>query len=673
MSISGSSQLRTVTAHPREFEGSSGKTIQYIHYRGYGTPPLSIGQPGDIFIDMSTNGHRLFIRYDEWREWSGVHRSGVEMSKRPFIHPGDNTRIMWCSSTDVLWQKKSSFYQGRLELFKQDAYLQRSFISAHELIKRSGVLSRPEVPTSQKYRAYKSRRPRTTSRPDEGIQGTYTHTPLSTPFDGFRDLQPLAQDSQTCKGSGRCTPPTRERSPAARKDIAFDSQYQPASTLGTQYSTLHHSQIEASNAAQTEALLTIRLPGKGYQVLSVHKRSFEKSLGENLVYIQYRGRGCPSLDLGSPGDFFVDKSSGAHRLFVRYNTWLEWPGIYDTAGTREDPLDKKFLHPQDPTRVVWCTTFDVTWFKNSSIRNAVSRYFALEAAGTSFISTHDLLSRCSMGIGRPKRSLPAGSQPLNNTNAKKRRVSGKKPPSEHYVSDSEPPSSTEPQTATTLHPKLHSAREISSSPDLPLSASVHPSRFRPRPKLLAHQATDDMSSSESESPESSALSTVFSIEKHTTPATSPRLRSSPASFLSSSDGATTSIHKKELMDGILPASLNEAVVEAKRTHRIKELYTKRKERYQTRRQELAQNELEIATQEEQLKEAEKRAKERLEKARQNALRRKEEIKQREEELRREKEELEAREVEVFQREQALKRRRALINQMEGMIGQWDEA
>lgn len=157
--ISGASQSgRPIAAYPREFDGPDSEVIYYIQYRGYGSPQSSIGRPGDIFIDITPSAYRLFIRYDEWREWAGVHRSSASASDKiifHFNHPKDGTRTVWCSTTDILWYKRNSISKSKLRLFAMSAYVHHSFISAHELILESGTVSRQSVPVTQKFMAHK--------------------------------------------------------------------------------------------------------------------------------------------------------------------------------------------------------------------------------------------------------------------------------------------------------------------------------------------------------------------------------------------------------------------------------------------------------------------------------------------------------------------------------------
>lgn len=151
--------------------------IQYIQYRGYGSPSLSTGRPGDMFIDMSPNAYRLFIRYEEWREWLGVYRSAVPVSDKPsfqFNHPKDGTRTIWCSTTDILWYRKNSISKVKTRLFSMGVYINHEFVSAHELILESGTLSRQTIPVTQKFMGHKELHLRGKMREKHDIPGTFT-------------------------------------------------------------------------------------------------------------------------------------------------------------------------------------------------------------------------------------------------------------------------------------------------------------------------------------------------------------------------------------------------------------------------------------------------------------------------------------------------------------------
>ena len=132
----GQSQNLPVFAHQRQFQTQHGTTIRYIQFRGYGSPPPTLGKPGDMFLDMSPGAYRLFVKYTTWIEWTGAHRNPTSFH---FRHPCDNARVVWCTYNDVLWFKTVSLSSARTRLFRSIA---SSSIPAHRMITRSGILTR---------------------------------------------------------------------------------------------------------------------------------------------------------------------------------------------------------------------------------------------------------------------------------------------------------------------------------------------------------------------------------------------------------------------------------------------------------------------------------------------------------------------------------------------------
>ncbi|KAF9462188.1 hypothetical protein BDZ94DRAFT_1309838 [Collybia nuda] len=635
---------QSIIAHRREFKSSNGDTPHYIRYQGYGDPPPSIGQPGDIFVDMSPNTHRLFVRYHEWQEWYGVYRSTSYPTGGPsfqFQHPKDKSRTIWCSPTDVTWYKKNSFYRSRMRLFTLDAYAGRSFVPAHDLLSNSAILSLKSITGKQ-----------------VGVRAN----------DRLREQEIFVLNNEGAQIQQR-----RIVGPALITEIPLSDPVILASTSRyTQSDIQSVMQRQVSTSLHT---LSHEQQANGYGVFSIHKRSFKSpylnSPTKVIAYVQYRGLGTPSTNLGNQGDLFIDKSPNAYRVFVRYDDWLEWPGIYSTAGLAEDPHDGTFLHPEDPTHIVWCTDFDVTWFKATLIRNSKVQHFAAEPTNTSFISAHNLISRSIMRTQSPsKRILSGASGTGGDPQTKKRKISEKKSPSKYHAPRNGPSSLAELQVTTTPHHHLVAGQSAGPSPGPPVNTSNTPSSHFLSPHPSAGGIIDAPGC---ESRESSINPMDPSSENITIPTTSSDLESSPTSPPHSGTGITTPPPKNEPTEEILPANITEAVEGAEQAQRLKEIHRKRMGRYQSRRQELVQSELEVAAQEQQLLEAERQMKERLEAARQNALKRREENRHREEELRKEKEELVACEEEVFQWEQAIKRRKELVAKMENMIKRMDES
>jgi hypothetical protein len=160
------------------------------------------------------------------------------------------------------------------------------------------------------------------------------------------------------------------------------------------------SMLLRSGKHMTEADPIIVHAGPGTsRVISVHKREFpvDASNSSTIQYTQYRGTGVPLLDLGEPGDLFIDMTPETYRIFVRYQFWREWPGISEETGTSNELPDSRFTHPEDPTRIVWCTPADVMWYKIASARLGRVRLFSSTAYdGATFVPAHDLIQWSSI-------------------------------------------------------------------------------------------------------------------------------------------------------------------------------------------------------------------------------------------------------------------------------------
>ena len=90
-------------------------------------------------------------------------------------------------------------------------------------------------------------------------------------------------------------------------------------------------------------------------------RSFR--VGEDTCpFSELRGLGPPGLDIGLPGDIYIDITPGLHALYARYpENWLLWPGPKD-ASTRA-----LLLHPRQSGRCLWCLD-SVGWFLPRNIK-----------------------------------------------------------------------------------------------------------------------------------------------------------------------------------------------------------------------------------------------------------------------------------------------------------------
>ena len=70
---------------------------------------------------------------------------------------------------------------------------------------------------------------------------------------------------------------------------------------------------------------------------------------DSYPFSEFRGLGSPGLNLGQPGDIYIDITPGLHALYARYpESWLLWPGANDASNL--------LRHPLHNDRCLWCHT-----------------------------------------------------------------------------------------------------------------------------------------------------------------------------------------------------------------------------------------------------------------------------------------------------------------------------
>lgn len=634
----------TSIAIVKTFQNADGITSQYKQYCGRDAPPIDLGMSGDMYIDTSPNAYRLFIRYESWKEWPGVYR-GSPSREFQFPHPVDKTKTVWCSPTDVLWYKKSSIYMGKRGLFLR--YPSVSFVSAGELIDRTGLLSR--------LHAYVQTHVASSANFNPASTPTSVHTTLSS-------------KSSYIPNTGDSLPPfTHNQVSSSSSRVSMSSSARGSSNI--------------HDTHQISPMSSPSNPQQPVQVISRHERIFESATKQVTQYIVYHGLGHPSIDLGRPGDMFVDVTPNTYRVFVRYESWREWPGIYDGFGTTSHPLVRDFTHPQDNTRVVWCTQSEVMWYKNTSLRCGRLRLFSSKPyIGASFVSAHKLITRS----GIPERAgvhclqLDDGSTGAAE-NTKKRKIETERERERDHndsaVANSEDiPSSSCLQSLSAAsassvtavgsaqgHSRLPTRTSISPSPDIALGST-----------LL--QTEHQLSTASGESLH--GVSRGSSVLSELPPGFENQISTSPLALESSNFRSPSPNNEDQnldmTIDGIDDVDYAGAARAARQSARLKEQYGKRKTKYLDRKMKLTRREAELAKQQDELEEEIRRARLRLKEAKQDAISRSEEAKRRDEELQRQKAEVIALENRVFRQEQALRKQKEIIEKMQGSISLWEQ-
>lgn len=81
---------------------------------------------------------------------------------------------------------------------------------------------------------------------------------------------------------------------------------------------------------------------------------------DTYPYSEFRGLGSPGVNLGQPGDIYIDITPGLHALYARYpESWMLWPGANDALNL--------LRHPLHSDRCLWCQT-TVGWIHPRRVR-----------------------------------------------------------------------------------------------------------------------------------------------------------------------------------------------------------------------------------------------------------------------------------------------------------------
>lgn len=82
---------------------------------------------------------------------------------------------------------------------------------------------------------------------------------------------------------------------------------------------------------------------------------------DSCPFSEFRGLGSPGVNLGQPGDIYIDITPGLHALYGRYaENWILWPGASDASNL--------VRHPLHSDRCLWCHITSVGWIHLGHVR-----------------------------------------------------------------------------------------------------------------------------------------------------------------------------------------------------------------------------------------------------------------------------------------------------------------
>jgi len=130
--------------YERCYKSRGGDQIPYAQFRGYGTPPETLGSPGDIFLDITDGAYRAFAKTPHWIEWAGIKqcRQGqtVLRSTHPQVyHPYNDKMVLWCTTKDVVWYRRALVKKARMRVFRRTG---KGVVSVREMVEGMKVLKK---------------------------------------------------------------------------------------------------------------------------------------------------------------------------------------------------------------------------------------------------------------------------------------------------------------------------------------------------------------------------------------------------------------------------------------------------------------------------------------------------------------------------------------------------
>lgn len=132
------------------------------------------------------------------------------------------------------------------------------------------------------------------------------------------------------------------------------------------------SLIQPSITCELKTFVVETLPaGYPYETYQPSQKTYTKY---HIPFFQFSGRGPPPLDVGHPGDIFIDSTPGANALYMRSSTdWVLWSDPH--PDDRRVTTSLLICHPafvnEHEGRYLWCSNKSIfSWYSLSTIENS---------------------------------------------------------------------------------------------------------------------------------------------------------------------------------------------------------------------------------------------------------------------------------------------------------------
>nr|GAT46148.1 predicted protein [Mycena chlorophos] len=118
--------------HPYTLDTSRQSTqVPFVEFRGTGPPPPNVGQPGDVYVDLTPSQYALYWRDRNgrdpgpWRRWTSLLLDQVPLYKYLVAHPwADDAQrsdlYLWADPTCISWTSRAEICASRVVMVQKN-------------------------------------------------------------------------------------------------------------------------------------------------------------------------------------------------------------------------------------------------------------------------------------------------------------------------------------------------------------------------------------------------------------------------------------------------------------------------------------------------------------------------------------------------------------------------